>query len=296
MRTLASVGRTCARVLLGLFVVGQLFYLLLANFLGLEEPVRKALVKRPGAEALAPDYLTGKDAVHKALAEAQRWTTRWSQLTNQPQSWRLFAPNVVDTIPFVAVELRWDENRLPLVPARRQLAPLAGSHPFDTAVLAAAAQLPPPAPAAEPQLLLSENEPADVYHYVKLGRFRLRRYEAVFDCLGAATERPFRADSDIWADGIRDVIREEHGSIHAYLRWRLGQFLREHPDLPMPTQVILYVRIYRIPPPPGPEPWRWQSLGQHRVARWLPGGRHDSRYLPIEVYNPRVDRFEAMEQ
>jgi hypothetical protein len=260
MRTLASVVRACARVLLGLFVVGQLGFLLVANFLGVEEPVRKSLAKHPRLEALAPDYLAGKGSVQSVLRDTESWTRRWSQLTGQPQSWRLFAPNVTDTIPFVAVELVWDD------------------------------------PPAERRLLLSENEPADVRRYVKLGHFRLRRAEAVFDCLSAASENPFRADSLAWADGIRDLMREEHAFVHAYLRWRLDRFLRQHPDLPPPAEVILYVRIYRIPPPPGPSPWQWEYLGQHPVARWLPRAEPDPGHLPIEVYNPVVDRFEAMER
>jgi hypothetical protein len=56
----------------------------------------------------------------------------------------------------------------------------------------------------------------------------------------------------------------------AYLGWRLAAFERVQPDLPPPAEVILSMHLYRIPSPPGPEPWDWDDLGLHPVARWRP--------------------------
>jgi hypothetical protein len=77
----------------------------------------------------------------------------------------------------------------------------------------------------------------------------------------------------------------------AYLGWKLAAFRRERPDLAPPTQVVLYVRLYRVPPPPGPTPWHWEFLGQHPVARWLPEVPVPAGLLPVEAYDPPSDSF-----
>jgi hypothetical protein len=268
MARLARTVRTAARAVLGLFVVWQLLFLLSSNLLSVEDAVRAALQKSPAAQRVAPDLFEGKGRTHAALREVERVTQRWEEMTGQAQLWQLFAPDVADVIPFLAVELRWDDDRLPDDDAERVL--------------------PAPCP---PVLLLSDNEPADPACFFRVGRFRLRRYETTFDLTpppGGGRFDPRGAD---WAAAVERVTRAEAEPLLAYLRWRQAAFQRQRPELPTPTQVVLHVRLYRVPPPPGPTPWRWEHLGQHRVARWLPGARVPPGLLPVETYDPQSDSF-----
>ncbi|MBY0524376.1 MAG: hypothetical protein K2R98_13300 [Gemmataceae bacterium] len=80
---------------LGLFVVGQLFYLVAANILGVWQ------------------FASAQDDGWPTAAQAV--TERWADLTGQPQNWSLFAPEVDTASTFAAVELRWDDGIHPPV-------------------------------------------------------------------------------------------------------------------------------------------------------------------------------------
>jgi hypothetical protein len=82
------------QVLLGLFVVGQLSFLLAANFLPL---LRSALASKswPGEEAVAPGV---------------EGTRHWARWTGQLQGWSQYSPAAPAQAVFVAVELRWDDD------------------------------------------------------------------------------------------------------------------------------------------------------------------------------------------
>ena len=72
---------------------------------------------------------------------------------------------------------------------------------------------------------------------------------------------------------------------------------RANPGLPPPTQAILLVRAYKIPKPPGPDPWDWYDLGEHRVARWLPAAPLNPKdYQPVECYDPVEHHFVRLEK
>jgi hypothetical protein len=254
MSRLARTVRTAARGVLGLFVVWQLLFLLSSNLLSVEDAVRAALQKSPPAQRVAPDLFDGKGRVHDGLRAVERVTLRWAELTGQAQCWQLFAPDVADVIPFLAVELRWDDGRPPV-------------------------------------LLLSVNEPADPDRFVRLGHFRLRRYESTLDLAPPPGGAPFDPRGEDWAAAVERHVRAEAEPMLAYLRWRVAAFERQRPELSPPTEAVLCVRLYRVPSPPGPAPWRWEYLGQHRVARWLPGARVPAGYLPVETYDPSSDGF-----
>jgi hypothetical protein len=251
----------------------------------------------PLAESLAPDFLDGKGEAYNACKKGGKATHRYGELTGQVQSWGLFAPNVWDSLPFPAVELRWDDDRLPLVAAARYLAPLAGADPWQTALLARSAWLDVGPIARPPYLVLSENEPKDINHFLRMGRFRLRRLEGgVLGGVASSTLYPLDPRSDSWREGLEKIVRNDPAFLLAYLRWRVVGLLKDNPDWPVPRQVILHIRVYHIPAPPGPEPWGWEDLGQHPVARWLPEIHREPGCLPLDVYNPVADRFESLEK
>jgi len=124
MSRLGQKVNALARVLLGLFILWQLVYLPLVNAFNLE-----------------------------ATLASSRWYESWlargtrslGEATGQEQPWQLFAPNLVEVIPFTVVELFWDEPGTPGV------------------------------------ALLSDNEPTDRRHFFRVGQFRLRRAETVLE-------------------------------------------------------------------------------------------------------------------
>jgi len=287
-----AIVKVIGSAVLGLFVVGQLVFLLAANGVDLAEALRKLFRRSPSLSRITPRWVEGEGQAYRAQQAVQRVTGRWADLTGQAQTWAMFAPNVADHLDFPAVELRWDEELMPLPPTSRRLVPLAADNPFAAVALSLAAER-PPLPGPPPVVLLSDNEPRDRHQFFKVGHFRLRRYEGNLDVLQTLDNQPFEAASDRWRSWIEKGVQDEHGAMKAYLGYRLAAFHREHPELPTPTQVILLARIYRIPQPPGPQPWDWEFLGAHRVARWQPWQDENPDYLPLEIYNPLVERFES---
>jgi len=136
-----------------------------------------------------------------------------------------------------------------------------------------------------------------VRRYVKFGRFRLRRYESNIDVSLASPDKEPDAVVDSWRENIEDRVRDRWRLIEAYLQWQLRRWSQKHPDLPQPKQVILWVRLYRVPPPEdAPSPWTWQGPEWHPVARWQPDAERQSGLLPVEMFNPVVDRFETVRE
>jgi hypothetical protein len=302
-----------SQVLLGLFVVGQLFFLLAANGIDLAESARPSLREEPPEELrdtlegearhgsraaldwLAPGWTRGEGHVNDAENVLNMVLTRWSQIIGQQQDWSLFAPGINTVTSFVAVELRWDDDQVPARQLPPRVALLTASNPLQAVVLAEAlrreqANRPPPL------RLLSENEPQNSQSFFRVGQFRLRRYESNLDLtLSSHDDQVDDRRVDGWRRQIEDKVRGDWPSLLAYLRWRLAAFRRSQPDVQPPQQVILLVRVYRIPPPDEPPPpGFWPRPDQRPLARWLPDLPEPPGYLPLEMYNPVVGRYERL--
>jgi hypothetical protein len=311
-----------ARILLGVFILWQLFFLVSFNLLSLLPRVREYWQDKPSAEAIAPEWLHEKGRLADAERVLTTLCTRWAEASGQPQNWSLFAPNVTTVIPFVAVEFCWEEEPSPVHSFSRWLVPLTPGQVLEEAILGAAVwrqepevqgikrrltgilasgqvQRPPPAGwRRQPDtaiVLLSPNEPKDILHYVKLGHFRLRRYESNIDVSLASADKNPDAVVDSWRENIEDRVRDHWRLMEAYMQWRLRDWSQKHPGSPEPKQVILWVRIYRVPSPEeAPSPWSWQGPEWHPVARWHPGGESTPEHLSLEMFNPVVERFESL--
>jgi hypothetical protein len=290
-------GPTNSQVLLGLFIVWQLFFLVASNFIKLADSARDDLKDNAVVDAVAPGWTEKKGHVHDAEEVVSGVTTRWAQLTGQPQNWSLFSPRVADAIPFLGVELRWDDDRRSGPTVAGDLAPFAAASGLEGLTLAAGAwaNRVPIHPAV---YLPSDNEPANPRCFFRLGRFRLRKYESYLDVALTARDPQRSGQLDSWRDRIESKVRREADTMRAYLGWRLRNFQRTHPDLPTPTQVILRVRLYRIPKPAEqPDPWMWQdaqALQPYPVARYRPDHPPADEYFPVEMFNPVVERFEYL--
>jgi hypothetical protein len=264
---LRRVGRWIARALLGTFVVWQLAFLVGLNFC---EVTRQYVgtFKDEVAEAF-PSLLDAESPPARRLAKLEQVCSRWAELTGQYQNWSLFAPDVWSDIPFVAVEFRWDD-----APAN---APAAATAP------------------RAPVYFLSDNEPRDVRRYFRVGRFRLRRYESNLDV--ALAIDPDKTDEDMldkWRSSIRNRVSAEALAMRAYLEWRWREYHAAHPDVETPKQVILHVRVYRIPPPSAPQPWIWSDPEDRPLARWRPHFSYPPEAKPVEPYDLSAERYDVL--
>lgn len=277
-------GAVFLRALLGLFILGQAAFLVLANVLDMESVTRDYLTRsraengsawtliehsEPAEQAVAEWLKPSGDkkrsettigAIYEAVGKPVQW---WARTARQEQGWSLFAPDTLDWCCFPSVELRWD--RAP-----------EGTRP--------------------PVVLPSANEPPDKHRFFRLGRFRLRRFEMLLDVEPMRDRNLTPEQADTLGDLMKELVRKKDDYILAYLRWRWRLYREEHPGVPAPTQIILHTRGWIIPAPPGEKPWDWQFVGDYPVARWQPGKELGDEYYPLEVYVPRFRHFTKLEK
>ncbi len=250
-----KISTTPARVVLGLLVTLQVLYMLGSNTLGYLKDVGQL---RP---TLSIVHTGGAlDTVYRAFE-------RWGDLTGQRQGWSLFAPNPAQYARFPQLELRWE--------------PLQdGEAAVDTRA---------------PILLPPEGEPADVTSYFRTGGFRYRYWMRKLNVpLWESDGESEEAIAARWQRSIRDTIRENQDTFRVFMAWRWRKFHESHPNVPPPTQMILRVRRYDIPPP-HQVPWRWKDAMVVPVAR----ARLDQGLAPdnirIEMFDPVTRRFVTLD-
>jgi hypothetical protein len=196
--------------------------------------------------------------------DVYRFVNRWEEIWNTNQNWRLFSPGVSDWCCLLGVELRWDDE-----------APGA----------------PPAAGARPPVRLLSADEPDDLEHYVRVGPWRLRRFEQYLALdLRAEKDETLEEAAARWKTQIAEHVNGQWDTINAYLNWRWLRYKKGEPDLPQPKQIILIARTWGIPPPD-------EGFGKLTgptvvpVARWQPGEQEAGWRAAIESYDPETRRF-----
>lgn len=251
---------TNGQIWLGLFVVWQLFFMLAAN--GVDLLQRLGLVAReiePAIPSKASGRLTEGGHVLEFLDGVGYLTTRWGQLTGQPQGWALYAPFIRREITFLALEFHFDSSQAPVK-------------------------------------LLSANEPTDPGHFLRIAKSRLHQYEYRIEiALPSYDGKSPEELAEIWRTIIHDRVQRDWRYLLAYAKYRLAGWQQEHRELPTPQEVILSVRSYRIPPS-GTEPWMWIGPEDRPIARWRPGAAADDVYLPLEAYDPVTKRFNAVKR
>ncbi|HZT80369.1 MAG TPA: hypothetical protein VFA26_09110 [Gemmataceae bacterium] len=272
MTALLRALRGSARALLGLFVLGQLAFLGVANFAKVAQHFQSAYKDEPAVHAWLPEWAEDDSRLNKTIAGAGKVASRYADLIEQPQSWSLFAPGVWEQVPFLAVEFRWDDE-----PPAGEEAPDAGDGP----------------PAWV--YLRSDNEPKDPHAYFRVGKYRLRRYESNVGEI-ALRRGPDESPDDValaWHDRIQKLVREEGEGLRAYLVWRWERYRERRPGRPRPKQFVLWLRTYHVPRP-GTEPWDWRGPDQVPLMRWRPAYQPEPGYLPVEVYDPLSKRFDPL--
>jgi len=257
------------RVLLGLFVVWQLFFLAAANlvpFVPHGSPPEGELSDARTNPELPDMHGPAQQAINVVASSAECW----ARATGQVQAWWLFAPTFPDESTFPAVELRWD------APADSW-----GSAPSKTG--------PPPVH------LGSVIEPLDPKHYFHVpGSFdRLFHYEIRLGLIfWGWSEQSLKEHPDLWQQAVEKRVRHQAKSIRAYLRWRIAAYRAEHPELPPPKQAILFVRLYKTPP--AGQELQWQGPFELPLARWLPDQDSSPGTLFVQVCDPVTGRFKSL--
>jgi hypothetical protein len=289
-------------------------------------------------DRVAPGYPSETGHAWRIPDEASTLLRRWAQLTAQDQNWSLFAPGVYTVTGFPAVLFVWEEP-LSAEALARTTTLLAARDGCDAAALATLLDLQPgefdppavqmgpglaPLALAHPEvvgdlqqlahddtrtvrpvmidLFLSDNEPADARRFVRLGQFRLRRYEGgvipylreQLDKEGKATEEP-AAMRERWRGEIRTHVENNTDFLLIYLKWRMAVYRERHPDRPQPRQVILIERGYKILAPElreeAGDPWIGPTMVA--LARWQPDAKLAPGQRPLERYNLVDKRFET---
>src|SRR5262249_16039370 len=231
----------CVRVLLGLFILWQLFFLVAFNMLQLAQDVRPHLPPEVGAvvERVAPGWTREEGTAHGVTQAVTDVTGGWAWLTGQTQNWNLFAPGVYWEFAFTAVQLCWDDDPVPSLSPERVL-------------------------------LLSANEPSSLTWFVRIGNARLRRYEGNLTlALKERTGETTQQTTGGWRKLVEEHVAYSRGPIEAYLRWRWQAYRDAHPGTALPSQVILYARRYDIAAPEEAPPL-WHGPVTTPLARWRP--------------------------
>ncbi len=251
LKRLGNVG-------LGVFIIWQLFYLTIANSLETLEVVTHRYPET--SESIASALDDSREGNHPTalggLSSLVFVADKWGQLTEQPQRWSLFAPNIGDQTGFLACELRWNDVE-------------------DSA------------------WLLSDNEPQDTTSYFRLAGNRLRSFEQnlaiTFALHDGETEL---AAQERWGHQIQQKLASDYDVLIAWASSRVRDFQREHAGAPMPDEVILHVRGYQIPSPNSQAPADSDTPYSVAFARWIPSAQYPEDALPIEAFNPVTNQFE----
>jgi hypothetical protein len=243
-------------VLLGLFVAGQLVYLLLSNLIQLVPrelpPPRGELDIRVQREGTATDVRSIQDAIN-GLGTA---IDRYGELTGQVQAWSLFAPGF----------------------GTQSLVPVVECYCSEGSGLK--------------QITLSPKTlPDDPEHYFRFPSSYSRL--AAYEYLLAVIYLNYSAESlaqrgPEWRAAILDRVRNQQKSLEAYFRWNLRMFQLRYPDRPRPQEMILAVKI--IPSPKPGEAARPPAFTVP-LARWQPGREPEPGFLPVQAYDPTTQEF-----
>lgn len=247
-------------VLLGVFIVWQLIYLSAAGAIETLEVVSERLPEETATEIkrVVSESRHGRPATAvPGLGSLIYVVDKWGQVTEQPQRWCLFAPDVAKQATFLSLELCWHDEEQSI-------------------------------------WLDSDNEPADPTSFFRIGRNRSRSFEQRLSMefelhVGETVERA----RERWRARIAWKLADEYELLAAFATVRLDEFQRANPDIPRPDFVIFHVRGYQIAPPnsesvPTSEPY------QLPLARWVPDAEYPADVLPIEAYDPVADEFAAL--
>lgn len=178
-----------AQVCLGLFVVGQLLFIVGANVV----PLLRLESWRPAEEPGGRTALAGvRGAAHDTVRSLDDLATRWAHLTGQWQGWALYS-GVARQATFLCVDVCCDGAApVRLLSAGEPENPARYFRPFLTS---------------------------------RLGGYEFYLIAALVNWDDDAVAR----DPAAWRRGMADHLRDRWPALRAYLGWQLRRFRQEHP-------------------------------------------------------------------
>ena len=254
--SLSTIATYCGRIALGVFILWQLFYFAMANSLETLEVVTLRYPETSAAITKAlDDSRNGRASPLGPLSPLVFAVDKYGQLTEQPQRWSLFAPNIGDQTTFLAYEFRW--------------------HGRDEAVW-----------------LLSDDEPADASAYVRFLGNRVRSLEQNLT-LGFEFEAGEMEDQarQRWAGQIREKLARDFDILLAYSALRVAAFQQDYPEVAPPDDVLIHVRGYQIAAPHEISPAEGRAPYCLTIARWRPSAEYPTEALPLEAFDPVTQQF-----
>ncbi len=275
------------QVVLGLFIVWQIFFLVMANSVEFLQDIHSRVTKKPCVilDRLTPGWRTKRGHFWQTQQSLLAVKDFWGQLTGQEQTWQVFAPEVFKDTHLPAVALRW-EKRVTFADA---LANLAAGNVLEQMVLLQST----PEQSRE-KVWLSPYEPKDIHHYFRFGDLRNQRTDffVVVDLIPIEDESE-QMGNKLWAKQIERFVRRNRKLIRGYLRWKTADILRKNKSLKPPAEVILLQRRYHLNPPYQDPPHREGPLVLPLV-RWKLGD--DAEKNSLEAFDPQSGTFSAVTQ
>jgi hypothetical protein len=244
--------------LLGVFVLFQLLFIPLANYIKLV-PVRMPEHQGEIDGNLQVRLPTGAKCHEpmQSVFDATAWIcTRWSEVSGQGQCWALFA-GFGERASFPIVELRWTD----------------GEH-------------------REPVRLKSHFEPADPtqYFYWPESCCRMWNYDNRMTLIHFVMTPKLLPDPEKYRQECLNCVRDMRHSMSAYLRWKVDRYLSAHPDLPRPETVTLIARLFPDPLP-GASFRDRPAAFEIPLARWTPDHVTEPDEAPLEAWDPLTTKF-----
>lgn len=265
------------RVLLGMFIVGQLVFLVSTNVLGLIQDFQEEMpdsTKAPLAR-LAPDWPAQKGHTYELFAGVLRVNRAWEQITGQYQRWSLFS-SIGRECVFPALEFIWEEDPRSAPVLGRGGGWLLSQEPYALLGVAQAIQVREELPAT--RMVLSDNEPAAPDQFLRLGLYRIRKIESAVVVYLAPWEGDTEADQiSRYKRRIEKLVWQYQTLLLGYMKFRLKEWETRNPGLPRPKQIVLHMRRYHILEAKD-HPEFWTGPHEAAVARWQPHIRWVQQY------------------
>jgi hypothetical protein len=320
------------QVLLGWFILFQIVFLVTSNLLGFIQWAPPKFVqwdsavstdqqkkRRETLDRLVPGFAAEQGHGWNWAEEGETFLRRWAQVSGQDQSWSLFAPSVAKATSWPAILFTWEEptsegpsipgtmfafdakngfnicskwNSTDKVSLSGQIGLLAATNPLDLLSLHYANEFRQQSAQAQQVIYYSINEPKDIHSFVRIGNARLRRYEGRLHLNTQSDGESLDEMQRYMTRRMRRFVTEEHDLAIEYMRMRFRDWQREHPELPVPKQVILLNRLYRIR---GPHEERgWEGPYVVPVVRWQPSVDRNAESYALEPFDFATQRFTPM--
>ena len=307
---------------LGIFIIFQLVFLVWTNMSGFSVWLAGEATDTPKKlmNQAIPDVTSEHSQIRSWVDQIETCTRRYTQLTLQDQDWSLFAPSVGKSTGFPFIVLAWDEptsdvpflrgtmaaysekngyhvcapwnppGQQPTLAVMAQLGVLNATNPVEVISLQAITEHLKDDVPTRVEVVRSENEPADIHGFIRYSNCRIRRFEGqLYLNLQPYEDESKTTTGERTSRRVRNLCRDYHDFVLAYMRWRLRAWQAAHPDKPAPKQVILFQRSYRIHGPDEPERG-WVGPILYPFARTRVSASGDNVY-GLEAFDFSDQRF-----